>query len=81
MVRYTKQPDNPTKSCKAKGSNLRVSFKVNQLKLFKLQWFNLKITITNILKFLENWIYLIIIDSSKLLLNKLAIKMYFQALL
>ncbi|RXG56778.1 60S ribosomal protein L17, partial [Armadillidium vulgare] len=27
MVRYTKQPDNPTKSCKAKGSNLRVSFK------------------------------------------------------
>ncbi|MCL4129868.1 UNVERIFIED_CONTAM: hypothetical protein GTU68_032832 [Idotea baltica] len=27
MVRFTKQPDNPTKSCKAKGSNLRVSFK------------------------------------------------------
>merc|ERR1712106_53281 len=27
MVRYSAQPENGTKSCKAKGSNLRVSFK------------------------------------------------------
>ncbi|MPD00509.1 60S ribosomal protein L17 [Portunus trituberculatus] len=28
MVRYSAQPENTTKSCKAKGSNLRCSFKV-----------------------------------------------------
>lgn len=28
MVKYTAQPQNPTKSCKAKGADLRVSFKV-----------------------------------------------------
>ncbi|KAL2519704.1 60S ribosomal protein L17-2 [Abeliophyllum distichum] len=27
MVKYSREPDNPTKSCKAKGSNLRVHFK------------------------------------------------------
>merc|ERR1712035_288230 len=27
MVRYSAQPENTTKSCKAKGSNLRCSFK------------------------------------------------------
>eukprot|EP01024_Parvocaulis_polyphysoides_P068049 TRINITY_DN8242_c1_g2_i1.p1 TRINITY_DN8242_c1_g2~~TRINITY_DN8242_c1_g2_i1.p1 ORF type:complete len:206 (-),score=23.71 TRINITY_DN8242_c1_g2_i1:247-813(-) len=27
MVKYAREPDNPTKSCKAKGSDLRVSFK------------------------------------------------------
>ncbi|KAK4306984.1 hypothetical protein Pmani_021237 [Petrolisthes manimaculis] len=27
MVRYSRHPENPTKSCKAKGSNLRCSFK------------------------------------------------------
>ncbi|ERN09988.1 hypothetical protein AMTRI_Chr06g194560 [Amborella trichopoda] len=27
MVKYSKEPDNPTKSCKAKGSDLRVHFK------------------------------------------------------
>ncbi|KAK7070921.1 60S ribosomal protein L17 [Halocaridina rubra] len=27
MVKYAAQPENPTKSCKARGSNLRVSFK------------------------------------------------------
>ncbi|XP_064087886.1 large ribosomal subunit protein uL22 [Palaemon carinicauda] len=27
MVRYAAQPENPTKSCRAKGSNLRCSFK------------------------------------------------------
>lgn len=28
MVKYSREPDNPSKSCKAKGSNLRVHFKV-----------------------------------------------------
>ena len=28
MGRYSREPDNPTKSCKARGSNLRVHFKV-----------------------------------------------------
>ncbi|GAY51059.1 hypothetical protein CUMW_131360 [Citrus unshiu] len=28
MVKYSKEPDNPTKSCKARGSDLRVHFKV-----------------------------------------------------
>jgi len=27
MAKYSSEPDNPTKSCKAKGSNLRVHFK------------------------------------------------------
>merc|ERR1712110_593788 len=27
MVKYAKEPDNPTKSCKARGSDLRVHFK------------------------------------------------------
>ncbi|XP_039044754.1 60S ribosomal protein L17-2 [Hibiscus syriacus] len=27
MVKYSKEPDNPTKSCKARGSDLRVHFK------------------------------------------------------
>eukprot|EP01026_Neomeris_dumetosa_P013276 TRINITY_DN14642_c0_g1_i4.p2 TRINITY_DN14642_c0_g1~~TRINITY_DN14642_c0_g1_i4.p2 ORF type:complete len:189 (-),score=22.89 TRINITY_DN14642_c0_g1_i4:225-791(-) len=27
MVKYAREPDNPTKSCKARGSDLRVSFK------------------------------------------------------
>jgi len=27
MGRYSREPDNPTKSCKARGSNLRVHFK------------------------------------------------------
>jgi len=27
MVKYSREPDNPSKSCKAKGSNLRVHFK------------------------------------------------------
>ncbi len=30
MGRYAAEPDNATKSAKAKGSNLRVSFKVKQ---------------------------------------------------
>lgn len=28
MGKYAKEPKNPTKSCKARGSNLRVHFKV-----------------------------------------------------
>ncbi|RVW99318.1 60S ribosomal protein L17-2 [Vitis vinifera] len=28
MVKYSREPDNPTKSCKARGSDLRVHFKV-----------------------------------------------------
>ncbi|KAJ6764208.1 hypothetical protein OIU74_023147, partial [Salix koriyanagi] len=27
MVKYSREPDNPTKSCKAKGCDLRVHFK------------------------------------------------------
>ncbi|XP_034674548.1 60S ribosomal protein L17-2-like [Vitis riparia] len=27
MVKYSREPDNPTKSCKARGSDLRVHFK------------------------------------------------------
>ena len=36
MGRYASEPDNATKAAKAKGSNLRVHFKVNnhQLKFF-----------------------------------------------
>ena len=36
MGRYASEPDNATKAAKAKGSNLRVHFKVNihQLKIF-----------------------------------------------
>lgn len=29
MGRYAKEPDNPAKSCKSRGSNLRVHFKVS----------------------------------------------------
>ncbi|KAJ6374492.1 hypothetical protein OIU78_030075 [Salix suchowensis] len=28
MVKYSREPDNQTKSCKARGSDLRVHFKV-----------------------------------------------------
>ena len=30
MVRYSLDPENPTKSCKSRGSNLRVHFKNTQ---------------------------------------------------
>ncbi|KAL0003009.1 hypothetical protein SO802_016790 [Lithocarpus litseifolius] len=30
-VKYSREPDNPTKSCKARGSDLRVHFKVLSL--------------------------------------------------
>uniref|UniRef100_T1GVV9 Large ribosomal subunit protein uL22 n=1 Tax=Megaselia scalaris TaxID=36166 RepID=T1GVV9_MEGSC len=29
MTRYSKEPDNPTKSCKSRGPHLRVHFKNN----------------------------------------------------
>lgn len=32
MGRYAKDPDNATKSCKSRGSNLRVHFKVSFIK-------------------------------------------------
>ncbi|KVI06189.1 Ribosomal protein L22/L17 [Cynara cardunculus var. scolymus] len=31
MVKYSKEPENPTKSCKARGSDLRCHFKVKGL--------------------------------------------------
>ena len=33
MGRYAAEPDNATKAAKAKGSNLRVHFKVSKVKL------------------------------------------------
>ena len=45
MVRYSAHPENTTKSCKAKGSNLRVSFKVR--KYFKTSLYRLQYTYFN----------------------------------
>ncbi|RZC74696.1 hypothetical protein C5167_050177 [Papaver somniferum] len=37
MVKYSKEPDNPTKSCKARGSDLRVHFKNTRETAFSLR--------------------------------------------
>ncbi|KAF7846539.1 hypothetical protein BT93_L4184 [Corymbia citriodora subsp. variegata] len=34
MVKYSREPDNPTKSCKARGSDLRVHFKVRRFSCY-----------------------------------------------
>ncbi|KAL4192491.1 hypothetical protein AMTRI_Chr06g172260 [Amborella trichopoda] len=38
MVKYSREPDNLTKSCKARGSDLRVHFKVFKYSLFLFLW-------------------------------------------
>ncbi|KAL9267184.1 Large ribosomal subunit protein uL22y-like protein [Drosera capensis] len=37
MVKYSREPDNPTKSCKARGSDLRVHFKNTRETAFALR--------------------------------------------
>ncbi|KAJ6988771.1 60S ribosomal protein L17-2 [Populus alba x Populus x berolinensis] len=47
MVKYSREPDNPTKSCKARGGDLRVHFKntretafaLRKLPLAKAKWY------------------------------------------
>uniref|UniRef100_A0A8C9LUA0 Large ribosomal subunit protein uL22 n=1 Tax=Piliocolobus tephrosceles TaxID=591936 RepID=A0A8C9LUA0_9PRIM len=38
MVRYSLDPENPTKSCKSRGSNLRVHFKAKQWGWTQSRW-------------------------------------------
>jgi len=50
MVKYAREPDNPTKSCKARGSDLRVHFKNTREAGFALK----KKTLIEAKKFLED---------------------------
>eukprot|EP00241_Pyramimonas_parkeae_P011791 CAMPEP_0114225818 /NCGR_PEP_ID=MMETSP0058-20121206/885_1 /TAXON_ID=36894 /ORGANISM="Pyramimonas parkeae, CCMP726" /LENGTH=186 /DNA_ID=CAMNT_0001336469 /DNA_START=53 /DNA_END=613 /DNA_ORIENTATION=- len=50
MVKYAREPDNPTKSCKARGSDLRVHFKNTREAAFALR----NRTLTNAKKYLED---------------------------
>jgi large subunit ribosomal protein L17e len=42
MVKYAKEPDNPTKACKARGSDLRVHFKNTRESAFALRHMELQ---------------------------------------
>ncbi|MCD9558979.1 hypothetical protein HAX54_016688 [Datura stramonium] len=39
MVKYSNEPENPTKSCKARGSDLRVQFKVDVININEAHFF------------------------------------------
>lgn len=52
MGRYSKEPDNPAKSCKARGSNLRVHFKVKVKTVICIQDIDSTWTDTPVLVFL-----------------------------
>ncbi|XP_050256494.1 60S ribosomal protein L17-like isoform X1 [Quercus robur] len=50
MVKYSKEPDNPTKSCKARGSDLRVHFKNTRETAFAIR----KLHLTKAKRYLED---------------------------
>ncbi|KHG15528.1 60S ribosomal L17-1 -like protein [Gossypium arboreum] len=50
MVKYSREPDNPTKSCKARGSDLRVHFKNTRETAFAIR----KLPLTKAKRYLED---------------------------
>ncbi|XP_024027599.1 60S ribosomal protein L17-2 [Morus notabilis] len=50
MVKYSREPDNPTKSCKARGSDLRVHFKNTRETAFAIR----KLPLTKAKTYLED---------------------------
>ncbi|XP_021905495.1 60S ribosomal protein L17-2-like [Carica papaya] len=52
MVKYSREPDNPTKSCKARGSDLRVHFKNTRETAFAIR----KLPLTKAKRYLEDYI-------------------------
>ncbi|CAN1313303.1 60S ribosomal protein L17-2 [Linum perenne] len=50
VVKYSREPDNPTKSCKARGSDLRVHFKNTRETAFSIR----KLTLVGAKRYLED---------------------------
>ncbi|KAG7975387.1 hypothetical protein I3843_06G095600 [Carya illinoinensis] len=50
MVKYSREPDNPTKSCKARGKDLRVHFKNTRETAFAIR----KLPLTKAKRYLED---------------------------
>ncbi|XP_004502302.1 large ribosomal subunit protein uL22z-like [Cicer arietinum] len=50
MVKYSREPDNPTKSCKARGADLRVHFKNTRETAFAIR----KLPLTKAKRYLED---------------------------